>query len=174
VPAEAIPSPKIKLQRRLLFAPIPKICLEAQPTFKGLRPQQDLWISIPEELRSAQETCMESFVALSEPRLSKRTILGKNYHPNVHFVHPSANDVRTTPSIHIYPANAQLPADGFLSVHASKNLSVRTHLASASADVADLPSPPLPPSYPPRLVLSLAFGRTLELHPHGCSKKLKN
>jgi hypothetical protein len=29
VPTEGIPSPKIRLQRRLLFAPIPRICLEA-------------------------------------------------------------------------------------------------------------------------------------------------
>jgi hypothetical protein len=63
---EGIPSPKLRLQRRLLFAPVPRICLEAQPTFRGLKPLQDLWMSMLEEFRSTRETCVERFVALSE------------------------------------------------------------------------------------------------------------
>jgi hypothetical protein len=58
--------------------------------------------------------------------LSKRTILGKNDRPDVHFVHPSVDDVQTTPSIHIYTVDAQLLADGFLRVRAGKNPSIRT------------------------------------------------
>jgi hypothetical protein len=61
--------------------------------------------------------------------LSKRMILGKNYRPNVHFVRSSVDDIRTTPSVRIYPTNAQLPAYGFfnfLRVRAGKNPSART------------------------------------------------
>jgi hypothetical protein len=53
---EGIVSPPIKLQRTLLFATIPRICLEAQPTFRGLRPLQDLYLSMPEELQLARKT----------------------------------------------------------------------------------------------------------------------
>jgi hypothetical protein len=61
--------------------------------------------------------------------LSKRTILGKNYSPNVHFVRPSVDDIRTTPSVRIYPTDAQLLADRFLNflrIHAGKNPFART------------------------------------------------
>jgi hypothetical protein len=94
------------------------------------------------------------------PGLSKRTILAKNYHPNVHFI-------RTTPSIRIYPADRQLPADGFLHVHAGKNPSARTH-SSIRVDTArpcgrSLSFPPslLPPSLAPYLLPSCPRRRSL-------------
>jgi hypothetical protein len=46
--------------------------------------------------------------------LSKRTFLGKTDYPDIHFVRPSAFIVRTTSSARFYPADAVLPADGFL------------------------------------------------------------
>jgi hypothetical protein len=60
------------------------------------------------------------------PSLSKTTILDKNYCLDVHFVRPSTNHVRMTPSFCIYPADAQLPADMFLRVRAGKNPSTWT------------------------------------------------
>jgi hypothetical protein len=65
VTMEGIPLQKFRLQRRLLFAPIPRVCLEAQPPLRGLRPLQDLWMSMPKELRFARETCVQRFIALS-------------------------------------------------------------------------------------------------------------
>jgi hypothetical protein len=65
VTTEGTPLLKVKLQRRLLFAPIPRVCLEAQPPLRGLKPLQDLWMSMLEALRSARETCVQKFLALS-------------------------------------------------------------------------------------------------------------
>jgi hypothetical protein len=58
VTAEGAPLLKVRLQRRLLFAPMPRVCLEAQPPLRGLKPLQDLWMSMPEVLRSAREKCV--------------------------------------------------------------------------------------------------------------------
>jgi hypothetical protein len=56
VTTEGIPLQKFRLQRKLLFAPIPRVCLQAQPPLRRLKPLQDLWMSMLEELRYAQET----------------------------------------------------------------------------------------------------------------------
>jgi hypothetical protein len=42
VTAEGIPLLKVRLQRRLLFAPMPRVCLEAQPPLRGLKLLHDL------------------------------------------------------------------------------------------------------------------------------------
>ena len=43
--------------------------------------------------------------------LSKRTILDKNYYPDVQFIHPSVDFVQTPACFRIYPADAILSAD---------------------------------------------------------------
>jgi hypothetical protein len=91
VRTEGIVSPKIRLQRMLLFAPIPRICLEAQPTFRGLRPLKDLWLSMLEELRSARETCVERFVALSKEDVLRATRL--------HLEHSTYDDMQSNDPI---------------------------------------------------------------------------
>jgi hypothetical protein len=96
--------------------------------------------------------------------LSKRTILGKTYRPDVHFNRPSVDDVRTTPSVRIYPADVQLLADRFLRIRAGKNLSIRT--LPFRMDATKLRpcgrSLFLPPFFPPApLAHSLASARTL-------------
>jgi hypothetical protein len=91
VRTEGIVSPKIRLQKTLLFAPIPRICLEAQLTFRGLMPLQDLWLSMPEELQSARETSVERFVALSEEDVPRATRL--------HLEHNAYNNMRSNDPI---------------------------------------------------------------------------
>ena len=51
---ESSPS-KIQLQRRLLFAPIPRTFLGGGIVLRGVRSLQDLWLTMPEEVRSARE-----------------------------------------------------------------------------------------------------------------------
>jgi hypothetical protein len=38
---------KIRLQRRLLFMSIPRICLEGEIVIRGLRSLQELWLTMP-------------------------------------------------------------------------------------------------------------------------------
>jgi hypothetical protein len=75
--------------------------------------------------------------------LSKRTLLGKNYRSDVHFVRPFVDDIQMIPSIRIYHV------DGFLRVHAGKNLSARTQVASARTRDC-VRTDTVPPSPPPR------------------------
>ena len=52
----------------------------------------------------------------------KRTFLDENQRPDVLFVRPSADVVRTSSSVRVYPADALLPADAaLLSADAVKN-----------------------------------------------------
>jgi hypothetical protein len=46
---EGSSSSKIQLQRRLLFASIPRVCLEVEPVLRGMRGLNDLWLSLPSE-----------------------------------------------------------------------------------------------------------------------------
>jgi hypothetical protein len=71
---ETSPS-KIRLQRRLLFAPIPRICLEGKIVIRGLRSLQELWLTMPLEVRSAREIAMEKFSGLSLEDVRRATML---------------------------------------------------------------------------------------------------
>jgi hypothetical protein len=59
--AEETSASKIWLQRRLLFAPIPRICLEGEIVIRGLWSLQELWLTMPLEVRSAREIAVEKF-----------------------------------------------------------------------------------------------------------------
>ena len=49
--AEETSTSKIWLQRRLLFAPIPRFCLEGEIVIRGLWSLQELWLTMPLEVR---------------------------------------------------------------------------------------------------------------------------
>ena len=51
---ESSPS-KIRLQRRLLFAPISRIFLDGGIVLRGVRSLQDFWLTMPQEVRSARK-----------------------------------------------------------------------------------------------------------------------
>jgi hypothetical protein len=72
--AEETSPSKIRLQRRL-FAPIPRICLEGEIVIKGLRSLQELWLTMPLEVRSAREIAVEKFSGLSPEEVRRATML---------------------------------------------------------------------------------------------------
>ena len=76
---------RYKLHRRLLFAPIPCICVEAKPPKKGLRPLVQLWNSIPQELQSTRETCIHRFLVFTLEEVLQATEL--------HLAHNAYNDM---------------------------------------------------------------------------------
>jgi hypothetical protein len=78
---------RYKLQRRLLFASIPRICVEAKPPRKGLTPLVQLWNSIPLELRSVRETCIHKFLVLTPEEVLQAIQL--------HLAHNAYDDMQT-------------------------------------------------------------------------------
>jgi hypothetical protein len=87
VSAEETSPSKIRLQRRLLFAPIPKICLEGKIVIRGLRSLQELWLTMPLEVRSAREIAVEKFNGLSPEEVRRATML--------HLEHSAYDDLRS-------------------------------------------------------------------------------
>jgi hypothetical protein len=83
---ETSPS-KIRLQRRLLFAPIPRICLEGETVLRGVRSLQEFWLTMPLEVRSAREIAVEKFSALSLEEVTRATML--------HLEHSAYDDLRS-------------------------------------------------------------------------------
>jgi hypothetical protein len=75
VSAEETSPSKIRLQRRLLFAPIPRISLEGEIVMRGLRSLQELWLTIPLEVRSARDIAVEKFSGLSPEEVRRATML---------------------------------------------------------------------------------------------------
>jgi hypothetical protein len=75
VSAEETSPSKIRLQRRLLFAPIPRICLEGEIVIRGLRSLQELWLTMPLKVRSAKEIVVEKFSGLSLEEVRRVTML---------------------------------------------------------------------------------------------------
>ena len=71
---ESSPS-KIRLQRRLLFAPIPRIFLDGGIVLRGVRSLQDFWLTMPQEVRSAREIAVQRFGALSPEEVRRATML---------------------------------------------------------------------------------------------------
>jgi hypothetical protein len=63
------------LQRRLLFVPIPRICLEGEIVIRGLWSLQELWLTMPLEVRSAREIVVEKFSGLSLEEVRRATML---------------------------------------------------------------------------------------------------
>jgi hypothetical protein len=66
---------------------MPRVCLEAQPPLRGLEPLQDLWMSMPEVLRSVRETCVQKFLALSPEQMLQAQRL--------HAQHTTYDDMKT-------------------------------------------------------------------------------
>jgi hypothetical protein len=85
--AEETSPSKIQLQRRLLFAPIPRICLEGEIVIRGLRSLQELWLTMPLEVRSAREIAMEKFSGLSPEEVRRATML--------HLEHSAYDDLQS-------------------------------------------------------------------------------
>jgi hypothetical protein len=83
---ETSPS-KIQLQRRLLFAPIPRICLEGEIVIRGLRSLQELWLIMLLEVRSTREIVVEKFSGLSSEEVRRATML--------HLEHSAYDDLRS-------------------------------------------------------------------------------
>jgi hypothetical protein len=79
VSAEETSPSKIRLQRRLLFAPISRICLEGEIVIRGLRSLQELWLTMPLEVRSAREIAVEKFSGLSPEEVRRATTLYLEY-----------------------------------------------------------------------------------------------
>jgi hypothetical protein len=77
--AEETSPSKIRLQRRLLFVPIPRICLEGEIVIRGLRSLQELWLTMPLEVRSAKEIVVEKFSGLSPEEVRRATMLHSAY-----------------------------------------------------------------------------------------------
>jgi hypothetical protein len=75
VSAEETSASKIRLQRRLLFVPIPMICLEGEIVIRGLRSLQELWLTMPLEVRLAREIAVEKFSGLSPEEVRRATML---------------------------------------------------------------------------------------------------
>jgi hypothetical protein len=75
VSAEETSPSKIRLQRRLLFAPIPRICLEGEIVLRGVQSLQEFWLTMPLEVRSAREIAVEKFSALSPEEVRRATML---------------------------------------------------------------------------------------------------
>jgi hypothetical protein len=89
--AEETSPSKIRLQRRLLFAPIPRICLEGEIVIRGLRSLQELWLTMPLEVRSAREIVVERFSGLSPEEVRRATML--------HLEHSAYDDLRSRDAI---------------------------------------------------------------------------
>src|SRR5450759_3879123 len=87
VSAEETSPSKIRLQRRLLFAPIPRILLEGGIVLRGVRSLQDCWLTMPEEVRSAREIAVQRFSALSPEEVRRATML--------HLQHNAYDDLRS-------------------------------------------------------------------------------
>jgi hypothetical protein len=85
--AEETSPSKIRLQRKLLFAPIPRICLEGKIVIRGLRSLQELWLTMPLEVRSAREIAVEKFNGLSPEEVRRATML--------HLEHSAYDDLRS-------------------------------------------------------------------------------
>jgi hypothetical protein len=85
--AEETSPSKIRLQRKLLFAPIPRICLEGKIVIRGLRSLQELWLTMPLEVRSAREIAVEKFSGLSPEEVRRATML--------HLEHSTCDDLRS-------------------------------------------------------------------------------
>ena len=83
---ESSPS-KIRLQRRLLFTPIPRICLDGGIVLRGVRSLQDFWLIMPQEVRSAREIAIQRFGALSLEEVTRATML--------HLQHNAYDDLRS-------------------------------------------------------------------------------
>jgi hypothetical protein len=88
VSAEETSPSKIRLPRRLLFAPIPRICLEGEIVVRELRSLQELWLTMPLEVRSVREIAVEKFSGLSLEEVRRATML--------HLEHSAYNDLRST------------------------------------------------------------------------------
>jgi hypothetical protein len=82
---------KIWLQRRLLFAPIPRICLEGEIVIRGLRSLQEIWLTMPLEVRSTREIAVEKFSGLSPEEVTRATML--------HLEHNAYDDLRSRDAI---------------------------------------------------------------------------
>src|SRR5450759_441668 len=65
VTAEESSPSKIRLQRRLLFSPIPRMFLEGAIVLRGTRPLRDFWLTMPEAVRSAREIVVQRFITLN-------------------------------------------------------------------------------------------------------------
>jgi hypothetical protein len=55
--------------------PIPRICLEGEIVIRGLRSLQELWLTMPLEVRSAKEIAVEKFSGLSLEEVRRTTML---------------------------------------------------------------------------------------------------
>jgi hypothetical protein len=86
VSAEETSPSKIRLQRRLLFAAIMRICLEGEIVIRGLRSLQEFWLTMPLEVRSAREIDVEKFSGLSPKEVRRATML--------HLEHNAYDDLR--------------------------------------------------------------------------------
>jgi hypothetical protein len=86
VSAEETSPSKIRLQRRL-FAPIPRICLEGEIVIRGLRSLQELWLTMPLEVRSVREIAVEKFSGLSLEEVRRDTML--------HLEHSAYDDLQS-------------------------------------------------------------------------------
>jgi hypothetical protein len=80
-------TPDIRLLRRLLFAPIPRICLEGEIVLRGVRSLQEFWLTMPLDVRSAREIAVEKFSALSPEEVRRATML--------HLEHNAYDDLRS-------------------------------------------------------------------------------
>jgi hypothetical protein len=87
VSAEETSPSKIRLQRMLLFAPIPRICLEGEIVIRGLWSLQELWLTMPLEVRSAREIVVEKFSSLSPEEVRRARML--------HLEHNAYDDLRS-------------------------------------------------------------------------------
>jgi hypothetical protein len=87
VSAEETSPSKIRLQRRLLFASIPRICLEGEIVIRGVRSLQEFWLTMLLEVRSAREIAVEKFSALSQEEVRRATML--------HLEHNAYDDLRS-------------------------------------------------------------------------------
>jgi hypothetical protein len=87
VSAEETSPSKIRLQRRLLFVPIPRICLKGEIVIRGLRSLQELWLTMPLEVRSAREIAVEKFNGLNPEEVRRATML--------HLEHSAYDDLQS-------------------------------------------------------------------------------
>ena len=87
VSAEESSPSKIRLQKRLLFASIPRIFLEGGIVLRGVRSLQDLWLTMPEEVRSPREIAVQRFSALNPEEVKRATML--------HLHHSAYDDLRS-------------------------------------------------------------------------------
>jgi hypothetical protein len=62
-----------------LFASIPRICLDVEPVLRGMRGLNDLWLSLPSELRSARLFAVERFSTLGEEEVRRANVLHREH-----------------------------------------------------------------------------------------------